>query len=60
MKLSKKLLREALTYGNPQNMRPTNRGGIEHDGKHYYAAARPRQPGDRLIYCSNVNIWRGC
>lgn len=59
MKLTKKLLRQVLGIENNSDIRETSRGGMEHDGKHYYAAASARSESETLVHCdSKVNVWR--
>lgn len=59
MKLTKKLMRQVLGIENNSGISETNRGGMEHDGKHYYAASKARSESDTLVHCdSKVNIWR--
>ena len=52
-------MRQVLGIENNSDIRETNRGGMEHDGKHYYAAANPRSESDTLVHCdSKVNVWQ--
>ena len=58
MKLTKQMLVEALCYGAPCYMEATE-GGINFNGRTYYAAVTARKAGDRLILCgANVSVWR--